>query len=36
MRDNTEVEHDAASSGKSGRQKSLPAFTILATAITAQ
>jgi uncharacterized protein YPO0396 len=36
MQENTEVEYYAASSGKSGGQKSLLAFTILASAITAQ
>ena len=35
-KDNTEVEYYAGSSGKSGGQKSLLAFTILASAITAQ
>jgi uncharacterized protein YPO0396 len=34
--DNTEAEYYSASSGKSGGQKSLLAFTILASAITAQ
>jgi len=34
--DNTEAEYYSASSGKSGGQKSLLAFTILALAITAQ
>lgn len=33
---NTEAEYYSASSGKSGGQKSLLAFTILASAITAQ
>ena len=35
-KDDSEVEYYAASSGKSGGQKSLLAFTILASAITAQ